>query len=414
MIKTKRRDPQGRVLKDGERTKGKGYEFRWTDRFGKRHSVFASTLTELREKEDELTRNQTEEISNNEKKVTLNNLYVLWRKVKKGLKPNTFQNYQYMYEQYVMNSFGNVKILELKKSDIKKFYNSLYEKGLKPSTIDSIHSVIHQVLEAAVDDDLIRYNPSDKALKELMMEHSQENKKVKALTQEEQALFVNYMYNDPVDRRWYPIFVVMMMAGLRVGEATALQWKDVDFENNTIDINKTLVYYDIIAEHTYRHAMNTTKTAAGKRKVEMIEMVKEAFRMEKEWQQEAGITCQTNVDGYDDFIFLNRYGNVHNNSTLNKALDRVVRNCNEHVLKTSEKADPLLLPKIHNHMLRHTYGTRLNDAGVNVKAMQTMMGHRDLETTMQVYVDASSQLMTRATESYEDMIKNMFPERNKE
>ena len=52
MIKTKRRDPQGRVLKDGERTKGKVYEFRWTDRFGKRHSVFASTLTELREKED--------------------------------------------------------------------------------------------------------------------------------------------------------------------------------------------------------------------------------------------------------------------------------------------------------------------------------------------------------------------------
>ena len=143
--------------------------------------------------------------------------------------------------------------------------------------------------------------------------------------------------------------------------------------NLTIDINKTLVYYDIIAEHTCRHAMNTTKTAAGKRKVEMIEMVKEAFRMEKEWQQEAGITCQTNVDGYDDFIFLNRYGNVHNNSTLNKALDRVVRNCNEHVLNTSEKADPLLLPKIHNHMLRHTYGTRLNDAGVNVKAMQTMM-----------------------------------------
>ncbi len=65
-------------------------------------------------------------------------------------------------------------------------------------------------------------------------------------------------------------------------------------------------------------------------------------------------------------------------------------------------------------MLRHTYGTRLNDAGVNVKAMQTMMGHRDLETTMQVYVDASSQLMTRATESYEDMIKKMFPERNKD
>lgn len=243
------------------------------------------------------------------------------------------------------------------------------------------------------------------------MEHSKEDKKVKALTQDEQKLFVDYMYNDPVDRRWYPIFVVMMMAGLRVGEVTALQWSDIDFENNLIDINKTLVYFDIIADHTCRHAINTTKTSAGNRKVEMIEMVKEAFLMEKKYQKEAGITCQSNIDGYDDFIFLNRFGCVHNNSTLNKALRRVVKNCNEKALDSSKSGDPLLLPKIHNHMLRHTYGTRLNDAGVNIKAMQAMLGHNDLDTTMQIYVEPSSQLMSRATESYEEMINKMFPER---
>ena len=412
MNRKRRKDSMGRVLKDGERVKGKGYEYRWTDRFGKRHSFFAGTLTQLREKEEQLIRNQEQEVSNDTKKITLNNLYFLWRKVKKGLKANTFQNYQYMYEQYVMDTFGNVKIMDMKKSDIKDFYNKLYENGLKPSTIDGVHTVIHQVLEMAIDDDIIRYNPSDKALKELMMEHSKDTKKVKALTQEEEALLVNYMYNDPEDRRWYPIFVVMMMAGLRVGEATALQWSDVDFENNTIDINKTLVYYDIIADHTCRHAINSTKTTASTRKVEMISMVKEAFLMEKEYQEELGITCQANVDGYDDFIFLNRFGSVHNHSTLNKALSRVVKNCNEYVLRTSDKSDPLLLPKVHNHMLRHTYGTRLNDAGVNVKAMQAMMGHSDLETTMQIYVDPSSQIMSKATQSYEDMINKMFPERN--
>ena len=68
----------------------------------------------------------------------------------------------------------------------------------------------------------------------------------------------------------------MMLAGLRVGEVTGLQWSDIDFENNTIDVNKTLVYYDIYAEHSCRYIMNTTKTVAAKRKVEMIGLVKEA------------------------------------------------------------------------------------------------------------------------------------------
>lgn len=61
-------------------------------------------------------------------------------------------------------------------------------------------------------------------------------------------------------------------------------------------------------------------------------------------------------------------------------------------------------------MLRHTYGTRLNDAGVNVKAMQAMLGHRDIDTTMQIYVDASENLISNAMDGYEEMINKMFPD----
>ena len=61
-------------------------------------------------------------------------------------------------------------------------------------------------------------------------------------------------------------------------------------------------------------------------------------------------------------------------------------------------------------MLRHTYGTRLNDAGVNVKAMQEMLGHKDIDTTMHIYVDASENLLSHAMEEYEVMINKMFPD----
>lgn len=405
----KRKDSSGRLLKPGEREKSRGkYEYRWTDRFGKRHSIYATSLNELREREAELPKTDYTDLTNDKKKLVLNDLYILWRNVKKGLKPNTFQNYQYMYERYAMNDIGNAKVLELKKSDIKKFYNRLYENGLNPSTIDSVHTVIHQTLDVAIDDDIIRYNPSDKALKELKMEHAHEGRKVKALTQEEEVLFANYTYNSPKDQRWYPIFMVMMLAGLRVGEATGLQWSDIDFENNTIDVNKTLVYYSVIAEHSCRYTMNSTKTAAGNRKVEMIDLVREALLMEQQFQKDMNIVCESNIDGYDDFVFLNRYGRVHNQGTLNEALRRIVRNCNEEIIVTSKAKDPLLLPKIHCHMLRHTFGTRLNDAGVNIKAMQALLGHSDLETTMQIYVDASSQIMSRATGAYEKMINEMI------
>lgn len=61
-------------------------------------------------------------------------------------------------------------------------------------------------------------------------------------------------------------------------------------------------------------------------------------------------------------------------------------------------------------MLRHTYGTRLNDAGVNVKAMQEMLGHKDIDTTMRIYVDASENLISKAMDEYEEMMSKMFPD----
>ena len=89
--------------------------------------------------------------------VTLNDVFTLWAKVKRGLKDNTFQNYLYLYRQFVEPDFGKSKVSALKKSDVKQFYNTLAdERGLQISTIDSVHTVLHQVLDMAVDDCYLR------------------------------------------------------------------------------------------------------------------------------------------------------------------------------------------------------------------------------------------------------------------
>ena len=134
----KRSDKSNRRLKKGERQRSNGtYEFRWRDRMRKTHSIYAKTLEELREKENDVTRNILDGIEGNTN-LTLNDMYEKWLKVKKGLKRNTLQNYRYMYEKHVMPSFGNIKISTIKKIDVKAFYNKLSGKaGMKVSTIDT-------------------------------------------------------------------------------------------------------------------------------------------------------------------------------------------------------------------------------------------------------------------------------------
>lgn len=88
------------------------------------------------------------------------------------MKNNTFENYKYMYNTFVRPTFGKLRISNLRKSDVKKFYNYLADKrGLQASTIDSIHTVLHQVLDMAVDDNYIRNNPTNNVLKELNQSH---------------------------------------------------------------------------------------------------------------------------------------------------------------------------------------------------------------------------------------------------
>lgn len=115
-------------------------------------------------------------------------------KDKKGIKKNTFQNYEYMYGKFVEESLGRYKLVELKRSDVRRFYNDLVDnKGVGIHTLDTVHTVIFQVLELAVEEDRIRINPSSSALRELKKTHNIDEEKRKALTVAEHETFVNYL-----------------------------------------------------------------------------------------------------------------------------------------------------------------------------------------------------------------------------
>lgn len=408
----RRKDNKKRVLKEGEYQRPNGtYEYRWKAAAGKRSVIYAKTLEELREKENTIERDKSDGIRTDCKNLTVNDIYDLWVKLKRGLKDNTFSNYQYMYQQFVYENLGKNKISTLKRSDIRRFYNYLAEgQQLKISTIDNIHTILHQVLDLAVEDEYLRNNVSDNALKELKQSHNFGGERRKALTLDEQKKLVSFLTQNVQYGHWLPIITVMMEAGLRVGECTGLRWEDVDLEKGTIDINHTLIYYNHRVGGCY-FAINTPKTEAGRRVIPMTKAVKEAFQMERNYQLQNGITCQSQVDGYTDFVFINRFGKCQNQSTINKAITRLIRECNMESFEQLEKGkikkkDVILLPKFSCHSLRHTCATRLCEAGVNMKVIQDFLGHADISTTMNIYTDATKDFKALEIDRFDEYLRS--------
>lgn len=126
MANTKKRMDKNRtVLKKGESQRENGtYAYRLQTADGKRHTLYAKTLNELREKEDEVSRDIQDGIKAETRQITVNQVFDVWCNLKRGIKDNTLQNYKYMYNTFVRQGFGKYKVSAVKKSDVKRWYST--------------------------------------------------------------------------------------------------------------------------------------------------------------------------------------------------------------------------------------------------------------------------------------------------
>lgn len=418
----RRKDSKNRVLNDNETEifrngKSIGYTYRWIGKDKKRHQKFASTLDELRKKEDKISITSYQGLQEDGDKYTINDYYRKWKNLKTGNKANTRSNYAYMYEHYVQSSFGKCKIKEVTNSDVKEFYKKLYdEKHLAPTTIDNINTCLLVVFKQAFRDDIIRLNPATDAFKEFKKSiklEARENalkgkrKKNESLTVDEEKVFVDYLENTPLEESWKNIFIFMLETGLRVGEVTGLQHKDIDLDENLVYISKTLVYFDKYNEsHHCEYEVHSTKTENSERAVPLTKKAREAYLAEVERQKKYGIKCLSDIDGWNDFIFLNRFGLVLNQGTLNKALRRIIKDCNAKQVKSNKGKDCVLLPSFSCHCTRHTFATRLHESGVKDNTIKTLLGHSDIRTTLNIYASSQKDFNAEQIEAYEDFKNN--------
>ena len=402
MAKEKRRDRSRVILTTGEFQRPNGtYQYGWTDGNGKRHVIYAKTLDELREKESKISRDKVDGIKSESRFMSVNDMFEKWKELKRGLKDNTFSNYIYMYNTFVHDDFGSKRIANLKKSDVKRFYSILIEdRGLKPATLDCIHTVLHQVFEMAVDDDYIRSNPSNNVIREIKQAHGIKMERRRALTLPEQKLFLSYLSQNNANSHWYPIFAFMLGTGLRAGEFCGLRWEDIDFEKRVITVDHAVVMVRGVKGKTKDELhISCPKTEAGIRTIPIMEPVMEAFKDEFIYGEFRGFPSTT-IDGYTDFIFTNQAGNVYTCTRLDLELRNIVKayNKREDKIAEAENREPVYLPNFSCHILRHTFCTRLCENDVNIKVIQTVMGHANIKITMDIYAEVSAEKQRREIE----------------
>ena len=103
--------------------------------------------------------------------------------------------------------------------------------------------------------------------------------------------------------------------------------------------------------------------------------------------------------------FVNRFGNTQHQGTLNKALRRIIRDCNQEILdKAKDKDNVILLPNFSCHTLRHTFTTRLCESGINIKVIQSVLGHSDVSTTLDIYADVTKDLKKAEMQTFDDFM----------
>ena len=247
MSSKKRYDKRHCVLQKGEYQRADGsYEYKWTDSFGKRHSVYSYDLDELRLKKQKIEINKFEGIKEAPATLTVEKLYETWNQLKRGIKARTHANYIYLFDSFVRPSFGKKRVVQVKRTDVRAFYISLLEERcVTMATVENVHNVLQQVFQYAVDDDILRKNPCDRVLKELKLTYSNlKSAKKQSLSLEQEINFLRFLYEDERYQHWFPTFFIMANTGLRVGELTGLRWQDIDLENRIIDVNHTLAYFD--------------------------------------------------------------------------------------------------------------------------------------------------------------------------
>ncbi len=297
-------------------------------------------------------------------KITVNQWFCQWIEMLRGYrKPKTITNYTNYYNNCIRNIIGQMDISDVKPMHCSLVLQSMME-NYKPSSIKQVRVAMSSMFQYALDNDIILKNPVGKSvtIPYTALSYSNDERHL-FLTPTETNLFLNTAARSS----YYLQYSLVLETGLRASELIGLTLDEIDTNENIIHIKHTLLY-----DENRRWYFITPKSKQGIRDIYMTpkcrEIITKALQARKHYAKAA-------LPPYDNLLFLSRQSMPIRISSYNMGLYRI---CNRAGIKP-----------ISMHALRHTFATRCANAGITPKVLQTLMGHSDISTTMNIYVHVS-------------------------
>ncbi len=350
---------------------------------GKRYSCYASTVKECRAKETELREQIRNGLYASNRNVTLNQYFDEWEKSRRcSVKESTQIRVRSQYNSHIRNTLGKRKIIDIERREVQLFQQELLNT-VQPSTANNIFIILQMILKSAVTDDIIIKNPAA-GIKALMVEDKKKASKTihRALTREEQAQFMEEAKNV-----WlYEYMAFLLCTGVRMGEAAALTWQDIDYTNNVIHITKTTA-----KNKNNNWIITSPKSKSSVRDIPLNSTIKDILRK----QREKIAIFNGNIIDLSKTIFNGSYGAYVSDVNVNYEI--------QSVLKRLEKKE-IKIERFTCHAFRDTFATRYIEEGGSAQVLKTILGHSSLAMTMDLY----SHVMPDTKQQEMELIENAF------
>lgn len=312
------------------------------------------------------------EISNGEYKTkqveTYQDIYNIWiKQYENTVEESTFIKTYGIFKNHILPALGEYKIDKMNIDICQQHVDSWAEKLQKFRTVKSYAS---KVMDFAIRRGLLRNNPfklvdMPKKLKKVSLE---DEEKENFYTKEQLITFLNHLKQES-NYKAYVLFHVLAYTGMRKGELLALTWKDIDFNNTEIRINKA-----ISRGKDNKLYVKTTKTGVSR----TIKIDLQTISILKDWkkhQRADYLKLGYNTSKPEQLVFSNEQNEFVQPTKTRKWLEFILNKYN--------------LPKITTHGFRHTHCSLLFEAGVSIKEVQDRLGHNDVQTTLNIYAHVS-------------------------
>lgn len=372
------KDIKGKELGVGISQRSDGfYVGRFTTKYGQRKQKLFRKLQECRQWLADSQYQDEHSNLNFPEEMTVKAWFDYWISMKKRtVRPNTVRNYTERYERNIDPVIGKLILSEVKPIQCQMIMNRMADEGYRTSTIYQTRIALFNMLDYAYQNDVIMKNPCNGMVKSDIGKPTQ---KKEALTLEQQKRFVRGIVGNSYEYQ----YKFLLQTGLRTGELVGLRWSDVDFDNRTLTISRSMEY----RYSTGEWRVGEPKSKSGYRSIPLTEEAIDMLRKQRQKNLEVKVIPME----WSEYVFLCRKGTPVKNSTYDTMLFKL--------------CDKIGIPKFSMHVLRHTFATRCIEGGMKPKTLQTILGHSNIGITMNLYVHTTEDEKHKEIEKIASFLK---------